>query len=249
MRSRDATPGGGGTGGVENPGAPGVPPAPRGVEDPPTAVTVTAEIPVVPGAPTAPGYGYTSGPTRARASRSGRIPAPYALRMGVWSVAFLLLLALVGLWAVHNHPSWFTFVRNKLAVVSPTATTPSSSLPGSSGVPTTTINPRRLGLVSENAKDATYAVPSGGYAVVLTLLANSPCDLRIISPAGSSTVVFESVVTPADSPKTVTLSASATVGVAARATSIAVTAGGKTLETIASPKLLPFVYHFEPVSP
>lgn len=248
MRSRDATPSGRN---FEGDGAsPTSGPRPgAGAPEDSTAVTVTAEIPVVPAtahtnAPAGYDYAPASAPARRR-SGSGRLPAPYALRATVWAVAFLLLLALIGLWAVHSHPAWFTFLRNKV-VASPT--TPTSSLPGSSGIPTTTISPKRLGLVSSSATGATYAVPAGGYAVVLTLKGGSSCDLRIVSPAGSSTVVFESVVTPADNPKAVPLSASASVGIAAQAASIEITAGGKTVETITAPKVRPFFYHFEPVS-
>ena len=244
MRSKDATPTGQTTrrdeGGESRVSDLGVAPPP----DPPLAVSVTAEIPIVPASVAPDRHRGRDGPaSRQGRGRSGRLPAPFTVRAAVWSLVFVLVLALVGLWAIHAHPGWFTFLRNKATRV---ASPPAATLPGSSGAPSSS-SARHLGLVSTSASSATYAVPAGGYSVVLTLSAAHPCDMKVVSPAGSSTVVFESVVQANESPKAVPLSASASVGLAAQAASLSIESGGKSIETIPTPKILPFHYNFEPV--
>ena len=70
---------------------------------------VTAEIPAV--------------PTNVRAARRGEpigyaplaaevVPAPVALRLIVWVLFFIFLVALIALAVEHYHPDWFSFLRN-----------------------------------------------------------------------------------------------------------------------------------------
>ena len=80
------------------------------------ATVVTAEIPV-----TTP----LTSPTGARHAGDDALyerlqPAPAALRVAVWLLFFVFLIALIALAVEHYHPDWLSFLRNSSA---------SSSLP------------------------------------------------------------------------------------------------------------------------
>lgn len=215
----------------------------RASTDSPLAVAVTAEIPAV----AAPTWQRSQGaaPSSSATSRQRRQPAPLLLRACVWFLVLVLLLAGAGLWAERSHPSWFTSLRAKVPGAAP-ALGSKASVPGSSATPTTVGSPRP-GAVSASATGETVAVPAGAYSVVLDLNTAHPCWMKVVSPAGSSTVVFEQVVQPSSSPQTVTLTRSAVVTLGAEARSIEVRSAGRAVADLTAPKILPYTYTFMPV--
>lgn len=203
--------------------------------DSPISVAITAEIPAVGNAEQArrnPGYPAAAAPVRPR-----RRPAPFAVRVFVWILAFLLVLAGVGLWAEHYHPAWFAFIQNKVGSAQPVLSTPktnsgsatvsSSSAPLNSGTPPGSV---------------TVTVPPGPYSIVVA--STHAYWMKVVSPAGSSTVVFEQVVPVSTTPKTLEYSSSITVSFAASTTSLSVISGGHTVKVIPSPHILPITYTF-----
>ena len=73
---------------------------------------ITAEIPAVDVRPR-PSPTHSAADPRRRSGPTSRIEsAPMGLRLSVWILVFLVLLALLGLAVVHFHPTWLSFLRN-----------------------------------------------------------------------------------------------------------------------------------------
>lgn len=209
------------------------------VTAPSPSATVTAEIPVV----TAPGS-PRSGPKVRRGSdewyETRRRPAPYALRLLVWLLFFVLLLALAGRAVEHYHPTWLDFLRNSAAPSA--AKTPARSHATGTTTPQTGFHE-----ISHTSTSATYSVPSKSYSIVLTTAAGHPCWTTINVPAGSKNELYAETVLPSASPKAFAVTGSASLEISASATSLAVETGGTIVGTIKAPKLgPPFSYSFVP---
>lgn len=197
--------------------------------------TVTAELPVVAG----------RGLVRPeRVARPRRHPAPYLVRLVVWLLVFVLACMLAGAGVEHYHPRWFDFLRNR--VTSTGAAGAASSTPGGATSTTGAAPSRqrsRFRLLSHDAHGADYAVPARSYAVVVTT--GHPCWTQIAEPAGSASLAYAETVLPSSSPKSFTVTGSASVIVDAAATSIAVEIRGATVGTIHAPRL-GYSYTFSP---
>lgn len=207
---------------------------PRPVQVLPSA-TITAEIPAV------AGHRRRGGGPR-KAMRSGpRRSAPYVLRLTVWLLFFVLLLALGGAAVEHYHPTWLESLRYH----PPGAPTGNVSVtaPGTSSSTSSTASPSAFSKLTSSAHGSSYALSSATYSLVLTITA--PCYVVIASPAGSSHDAFAQTVQPSASPKSFAVSGSTSLVIAARATSIAVEIGGKTVGTISAP-LVGSIYSFLP---
>jgi hypothetical protein len=80
------------------------------------ATAVTAEIPVTPST-SAPRQGPRFANDRARETVD-LLPAPVGLRLVVWILFFVFLVALVALAVEHYHPDWLSFLRNSSTTAS-----------------------------------------------------------------------------------------------------------------------------------
>ncbi|MDA8292367.1 MAG: hypothetical protein M0Z33_11925 [Actinomycetota bacterium] len=216
-------------------GAPSTGPS-AGVE-----ATITAEIPVVSG-------GRHRRPARGSDEwyASRRRSAPYAVRLVVWLLFFVLLVALAGRAVEHYHPAWLDFLRNTTRTSSGTASTGgekghrTASRPSSS-----TLAPTGFRLLSSGAHGATYSVPSPRYSVVVTT--STPSWTEVATPAGSTTYRYAETVLPGASPKAFAVTGSSTVVLAHTVTSIGVEIGGRTVGTISTPRV-GYPYSFRPAA-
>lgn len=173
---------------------------------------------------------------------SKRLPAPFGLRLVVWLLLFVLVVAVAGLEVERLHPSWLAFLRRTgVSASAPTSTGKTTSTGGAGGAAKQ--GAKHLALVSKGAKTTTYTVPSGTYEVVASCA--NRCWTTVASPAGSSHYVLAKTLTAKDSPTSVTVTGSSTVTFAAKATSIVIRAGKTTLGTITSPEVS-HAYVFKP---
>lgn len=214
----------------------------------------TAEIPAVAGAAgrvtAAPrSYGVLLGDGSVwYPGSSKRLPAPFALRLVVWLLFAVLLVGLGGLAVEHYHPTWLDFAR-KTAPSSPVTGSSgptSSSAAGGQGARGQGTSPQAAGgfhQVSQSSSNTVYDTGTSTYSVVLTF-ANRVWSV-VASPAGSHQYLLAQTLQPSASPKSVTVHGSATVILSATASSIAISAGGKTLGTITDP-VVNHSYTFKP---
>jgi hypothetical protein len=185
-------------------------------------VITTAEIPLADPAVVA-----------ARAKAAGRRePAPVTLRLIVWVLVFVFLLALVGLVVERSHPTWLAFMRHTVTPTSIVTTAPVAATAATSA-----------GGHLERATGSTYLVPATTYQLEVTTTVN--CWTLVKSPPSSTTTVFAATVTAKTSPQTITVSGTSSIELGARATSITVRSGGRALGVISSP-VVGTTYVFEP---
>ena len=218
-------------------------------------VETTAEIPAVPRPNGSSGTtgeqvraGWAEGTLHERSSSvvlpdgtvwhpggSHRLPAPFALRLFVWLLFFLLLLGAAGLAVEHVHPSWLKVLRNdhSAPVVAPNSggqATRTGSGGTTGGTGTTTAG---FHLISNSSSGATYATGLTSYALVIHF--SRPVWTVVASPAGSKNFLVEQTLQPGASPKQVLVNGSASVQLSAATSEIAVVAKGKTIGTVADP--------------
>lgn len=200
------------------------------------AATVTAELPAVGGRPR-PARGF---PEVGLLDGGRRWVAPVPLRFAVWVLFFGLLVAVTGAIVAARDPGWLAFLRNTAAVPTTSAgsSTPSSSAPAAAGV-------GKIALVSSNSAGATYSVPVNSYSVLL--LTKTDCYLEIKSPPSAAGFVYAQVVAPGTKPTSVALQGAASVTLEAQASSLSISSQGRSLGTIADPKVA-FTYTFRPGS-
>jgi hypothetical protein len=160
------------------------------------------------------------------------------IRFAVWVLFFALIVAVSGVIVVARDPGWLAFLRNTTAVPATSAggSTPSSSAPAGAAA-------AKITLVSSNGGGATYAVPVNSYSVLL--LTTRDCYLEIKSPPSAAGFVYAQVVPPAAKPTSVALKGAASVTLEAQASSLSISSQGRTLGTIADPKVA-FTYTFRP---
>jgi hypothetical protein len=87
-------------------------------------------------------------------------------------------------------------------------------------------------LVSDSSSESIYAVPASTFAVAVS--AAHPCWVLMKSVPGGETLLSETLLPSVPHPP-VTSNGDATISVAARAQSIVLSAGGRTIGTIATP--------------
>lgn len=214
----------------------------------------TAEIPAVGGTGTTaavPRAGWAEGTVRERSAgvvlpdgsvwypgTAKREPAPFALRLLVWLLLFVLVLGGVGLAVEHYHPSWLAFARNGSsgAVVVPGGSTANTGSGGSAAQ-------GGFHLASNSATGATYATGAQDYSLVITF--DHPVWTVIASPAGSKNFLVQQTLEPNASPKQVIVHGSASVQLSAATKEIAVVVGHKTVGTVADPAVTK-TYVFRP---
>jgi hypothetical protein len=141
---------------------------------------------------------------------------------------FLLFLATTGaLVTLRVHPSTFDALRQNY--VYPATIQTRTTLP-----PATTVATHAT-LVSTTSSAITYSVPTSTYSIVVTI--SHPCWLVVRSPADSSVPVLAKTIEPALSPLTVSLHGTASILIAARATSLSIVRGTTVLDTVLNPRL------------
>ncbi|MCU1494528.1 MAG: hypothetical protein JWO62_2292 [Acidimicrobiaceae bacterium] len=216
---------------------PDAPPLPRAtpatrIQPATPSATITAEMPIV-----RPPQGRHPRPPAGRRTEeryeSRRRPAPYAVRLTVWLLFFVLVLMLAGRAVEHYHPTWLDFLRNSATTSS--APAGQGGAPSTTSAPVTTRQASGFRETSHTSTGATYAVPSRSYSIVVVTA--HPCWTAINVPAGSKTLQYGQTVQPSASPKAFPVTGSSTITVSATATSIAVETGGTTIGTIKAPQL------------
>lgn len=168
-----------------------------------------------------------------------RLPAPFALRLFVWILVFVLVASGAGLAVERIHPSWLDALRN-----SPSGPVMVSGSSGA-GSPPTNSSPATGGfrLLSNSGTGATYATGARTYSIVIRF--SQRVWTVVTSPAHSHTFLIEQVLDPAASPKQVLINGTASVTLSAATRSISVVVNGKTVGTIASPEV-EHTYSFQP---
>lgn len=203
---------------------------------------VTAEIPAVPPSPSyavlmPDGSIWYPGTKR-------RLPAPLALRVTVWALAFLVLLGCGGLVVNRFQPSWLDPLRHTVATpnLPPRPADVATHAGGTSG---------GMRLVSENATGIVYAV--AGTTFTFEVHVTQRCWVQVTSPvvdlgqplhgpmafgrtlgAGSTTEISES--------------APSTLFVGASGASLRLLVGSKVVGAVPSLRVS-FTYTFVPSSP
>ena len=182
--------------------------------------------------PTGEAFLITASSRAASARRARQQPAPSALRVFVGALALVLLGTLSGLVLLHDRPALFASLRNEVA------RSPSPTRRTSPGIVSTDIH-----LLSSSLGGAIYRVPTVSYAIVLTI--DQPCWVTVSSPPRGA-AVFAATLLPTSSPKTLELHGSSSIMVAARAVSIEIAEGSRSLGTIDAP-IVGYTYTFDPV--
>lgn len=207
---------------------------------PPAASADTAEIPVVVDRRRRPPRGSDEWHERRRR------PAPYALRLVVWLLFFVLLLVAAGRAVEQYRPAWLDFLRNvspARSAAAPERSRPAAH-PATTGAPASTA-PSGFHLVSTGAKGTTYTVPSSTYRLVVTT--SEPSWTQIATPAGSTTYRYAETVVPSASPKAFAVTGSSTIVVDHTVASIGVEIGTRTVGTITAPRV-GYPYSFQPAA-
>ncbi|MGH9303441.1 MAG: hypothetical protein ACRDZ5_03400 [Acidimicrobiales bacterium] len=235
---------------------------PRGRTEAPVAAdrrpntSITAEIPAVPAGPS---YGVLlpDGTIWYPGSKR-RLPAPLALRLAVWIVVFLTILAGIGVIIVRLHPGWLNPLR-RVEPVSARAFTPvgGSSNPGrvasntSSGgsatggsaarSPTVTLaRPQPSGLPNGVSL---YDVSAADFSVQVTAShATWVADYSLTS-SGAGTYPLEQTTLSAGETQSFSARGSVAVQVAAGLATVRVYSGGKQIGVADHPT--PWIFWFE----
>ena len=218
--------------------------APEGV----VSTSVTAQIPAVPAGPK---YGVLlpDGSIWYPGSRK-KLPAPLALRVVVWALAFLVLLAAAADVIVHTRPTWVDPLRRHVPVAGatlPNLTTSGSTRPASHGR-----SPARLAEVSPppagTPRQTTIYRVSGvsSYSVSvsatqLTYLETAPLRNGVVG----APPIFAGDLQAGET-KTFSVSGPVAVQVAAGGSTVKVLSGGKQIGTVAPPPYVPWNFWFEP---
>lgn len=204
---------------------PGAPAAGRSPIPPSTSPVITAELPVYrTAAPhvTTERSRYTDPRPHGRARRHD--PAPIGIRLVVWFIAFVCLVALVALATVHVHPTWLSFLRN----THPAAATTGNADNG----PASTPHSGTFALLSSRGNTITYAVPASSFSIEVNPLTDAYVTVK--SPPSASAYTFVGVVT---AKKSIAVPTTAAVVIARQCRSIVITSGAHTFGTVRSPRV------------
>ena len=214
------------------------------------STVVTAEIPAVPAGPS---YGVLlpDGSIWYPGSRK-RLPAPLALRIVVWALAFLVLLAGAGVFIIHSHPGWVDPLRHHI----PTATSPTipagnrqpthSSTPAQPAVALTQESPQPAGLP---AATTAYSV-SGTSTYIVVVKASQLTYMHannLVNGQDTQPPIFAGYVQAGQS-QTINATGPVDIQVDAGGTTVVVVVNGKTVGTVATPPAAPWDFWFQPAA-
>ncbi|MGO9196487.1 MAG: hypothetical protein ACLQK4_05095 [Acidimicrobiales bacterium] len=215
-----------------------------------TSTVLTAEIPAV---PAGPNYGVLlpDGTIWYPGSRK-RLPAPLILRVVVWSLAFLVLVAGAGDFIIHTHPAWVKPLRR--------------IVPVSSGAPPVTTTHHNGGGTSNTTPKVsiseTYPQPPGlpGLTTAYTVTGTSDYVLSVKATGVTWVVAYKlvnGVITGAalfagdvhaGSTQAISATGPVDLEVAAAGATVTVLSGGKQIGTVATPPSAPWHFRFEPAA-
>jgi hypothetical protein len=221
--------------------------------EPTTSTVVTAEIPAVPAGPT---YGVLlpDGSIWYPGSRK-RLPAPLALRIVVWALAFLVLLAAAGDFVIHSHPGWVDTLRRHVpaAALGPVIPagggqrpTTHSSTPAQPSVSLTEEYPQPAGLPAATTAYSVSGTSTYTVLVKATALtymhANNLVNGQDVSPP-----LFAGYI-QAGQTQTINATGPVDVQVDAGGTTVSVMVNGKVVGTAAKPPYVPWDFWFQPAT-
>jgi len=199
---------------------------------------ITAEIPAV---PVAPAYGVLlpDGSIWYPGSKR-KLPAPTLLRVFVWTLAFLVVIAGAGLIVEHYHPSWMDPLRHVVG-------TPGQA--AGPGTTTATTRPAPVSKVmqqtSQTTNSVTYSVPGSPY--VLAIKTTQRCYVVVRSLA-TRTDLFASTIGAGTTQSVLVPSGSTTLEAFAAGSSLSVNVQGKPVGTVAVLRFA-VTYSFNPTGP
>ncbi len=219
-----------------------------------TSTTVTAEIPAV---PAGPNYGVLlpDGTIWYPGSQK-RLPAPLILRIVVWALAFLVLLAAAGDFVIHTHPNWAQPLRRMVPASGGTgsATTlppkTGGSSPKAAAVSVTKMNPQPVGLPSETTAYTVTGTTSYQLVVKATQLTWVEACKVYYGFIQTRSPIFGGDLQPGQT-ETISASTSTPVDlqVAAAGATVRVLSGGKQIGTVATPPHAPWHFRFNAAAP
>lgn len=211
---------------------------------------VTAEIPAI---PASPNYGVLlpDGSIWYPGSRK-RLPAPLPLRIAVWALAFLVLVAGAGEYIVHAHPSWVDPLRRVVPAGSKLPLTPSGSTSGSATTAPTTpaqsvsvANPQPAGL--PYATTAYDVVGTSSYTVIVRA-GSTDCyaiAYALVNGQLSGEPLFDANIAP-DESANIPATGPIDLEVYETGESIVVASGFKQIGTVTPPTVAPWHFRFLP---
>lgn len=218
---------------------------------------VTAELPAV---PAAPDYGVLlpDGTIWYPGSKE-RLPAPLLLRVVVWALAFLVLVAAAGDFVVRAHPSWVTPLRNVVASQGSGAGTgpagaPSTGARASGNTSSSGSVPTSLALLKPQPSHlpsytTAYSVTgSAPYQVTVAVTGVTWVQAyRLANGQQSGPPLFSGDIQPGQH-RTFSAAGPLAVEVAASGTRISVASDGDRLGTVPAPGRVPWYFWFVPKS-
>ena len=221
-----------------------------------SGTSVTAEIPAV---PAGPDYGVLlpDGSIWYPGSKK-RLPAPLLLRIVVWALAFLVLIAAAGDFLIHYHPSWVDPLRH--VVPASSARSGSSSHGGSShaaggssggggsssGPSLSAASPQPSGLPTYTTAYQITGV-SNYAAVVKTTGPTWVIAYNLVNGSDQGSPLFSGTM-QAGQTQTIKATGPMDLEVAAAGASVSVTSGNRQIGTLATPPSVPWHFYLEPAA-
>jgi hypothetical protein len=222
--------------------------------DPRTSPVITAEIPAV---PAGPGYGVLlpDGSIWYPGSRK-RLPAPLPLRVAVWTLAFLVLIAGAADLIIRTHPSWVDPLRRHINPALSTSlgggTSGSRTSPGAGSSPApSAVSLSRTSPQPSGMPGATTAYTVSGTSTFQVAVKASELTYmkaaHLVNGQDSGTPLYVGYVQPGHT-ETVTASGPVDVQVDAGGTTVSVLSGSKLVGTAATPPYVPWDFWFLPAT-
>jgi hypothetical protein len=217
-----------------------------------TSPVVTAEIPAV---PAGSGYGVLlpDGSIWYPGSRK-RLPAPLPLRVAVWTLAFLVLIAAAADLIIRTHPSWVDPLRrhvNPALSASLAGGTPGSRPSAGSSAATSAVSLSQASPQPSGMPGATTAYTLTGTSRFQVAVKASELTYmkasQLVNGQDSGTPLYVGYVQPGHT-ETVTASGPVDVQVDAGGTTVSVLSGGKLVGTVATPPYVPWDFWFLPAT-
>jgi hypothetical protein len=219
-----------------------------------TSTVITAQIPAVPAGPS---YGVLlpDGSIWYPGSQK-RLPAPLPLRVAVWTLAFLVVLAAAGDFIIRDHPAWVDPLR-RMVPASAVATTPvgsghkahhTGSAKGSrSGLSVQETSPQPSGLPSDTTA-YTIRGTSAYQAVVKVSQVTWVVAYALSNGHDAGPPLYAGDVQPGHS-TTIAASGPVDLETAAAGATVTIMSGGKKIGTLANPSRGYGHYYLEPSGP
>lgn len=231
----------------------GVPSGGYYMGDTSTSTVITAQIPAVPAGPS---YGVLlpDGSIWYPGSKK-RLPAPLPLRVAVWTLAFLVLLAAAGDFVIRDHPAWVDPLRRMVPASTGTTNVGTNSGPSASGAK----NGSSGGLAVRQTSPQPSGLPkyttaysisgTSAYQVVVKASQVTWVDAYALSNGtDSGSPLYASDLQPGQS-TTIAATGPVDLETAAAGATVTIMSGGKKIGTLATPPSAPWHYYLEPSGP